>query len=186
MSDIHALRQLLQESVEVDVRPFFTVDFGRVPDESGLSLLLDKEEAEAGLTALRSVLPPGTLAFIGSTKWLDHTGDDREGMAELVLSPGEDQWDILRTARTNATNYEMDTDDVIRELKAIDNAVGIDIFHAETDMVSFRLKSDPNNWDAFCEDLYRLCPDIVDQGVGSVDDLQIFVRATREVQLWWD
>ncbi|MFD1436224.1 DUF4253 domain-containing protein [Kroppenstedtia eburnea] len=37
-----------------------------------------------------------------------------------------------------------------------------------------------------CERLYELCPDIVNQGVGSMEALIEFVEITGRVWLWWD
>ena len=34
--------------------------------------------------------------------------------------------------------------------------------------------------------LYGFCPDIVEQGVGSVDKLQDSLRQTHTVYLWWE
>jgi hypothetical protein len=40
--------------------------------------------------------------------------------------------------------------------------------------------------ETFCKDLYKFCPDIVDQGVGSVAALEIVIEIAQEVFLWWD
>ncbi len=58
--------------------------------------------------------------------------------------------------------------------------------HAETDTVEFNLDRDPPDLAAFAADLYRFCPDIVDQGVGSVEELAVSIKITGAVELWWD
>ena len=57
---------------------------------------------------------------------------------------------------------------------------------ANTDTVIAQLKSVPADLDAFAADVYDFCPDIVDQGVGSVDALKTELRKTRLLYLWWD
>lgn len=63
---------------------------------------------------------------------------------------------------------------------------GIDLFHAETDTVEFALKQLPADLRAFADDVYEFRPDIVEQGVGSVDVLVKEIKDRRQVLLWWD
>jgi hypothetical protein len=63
---------------------------------------------------------------------------------------------------------------------------GIDIFRAETDTIEFRFRAMPDDLSAFCRDPYDFCPDIVDQGAGSVEEIEMEVTRTRAVFLWWD
>ena len=80
----------------------------------------------------------------------------------------------------------METEDLVRKLQEYDAKYGIDIFHAETDTIEFRFRSLPEDLAAFCADLYEFCPDIVDQGVGTVEKLEEEVARTGTVFLWWD
>ena len=47
---------------------------------------------------------------------------------------------------------------------------------AETDTIEFTFLKLPAGLRAFCEDLYEFCPDIVDQGVGTVEALESEIR----------
>jgi hypothetical protein len=78
------------------------------------------------------------------------------------------------------------TDHLVEKLTAYDKQFGIDIFHAETDTIEFRFARLPENLPMFCKDLYQFCPDIVDQGVGSLERLEEEIHFTCEVFLWWD
>nr|WP_253260919.1 DUF4253 domain-containing protein [Rhodanobacter glycinis] len=80
----------------------------------------------------------------------------------------------------------MGTEDLIRKLKQWDVAYGIDIVMADTDTIQLRLKTVPPDIHAFAKELYAFCPDIVDQGVGSVEKLERSIRESRTVFLWWD
>ncbi len=44
------------------------------------------------------------------------------------MAPGNDQFDILRVAASDAVNYDMLTEDLIRELRAWHRDFGIDIW----------------------------------------------------------
>jgi hypothetical protein len=80
----------------------------------------------------------------------------------------------------------MDTEDLIKKLQAWDREIGIDIFHAETDTIERVLARLPADLAAFANDLNEFCPDVVGQGVGSIEELEKAIRADRHVYLWWD
>ena len=103
-----------------------------------------------------------------------------------MVGKGGSQFDILRLARADACNYDLDTEDIIGKLRAWHESCGIDIFHAETDTIELSLLKPPADVQAFAEDVYEFCPDIVDQGVRSVDALVKAIRDFGQVYLCWD
>lgn len=80
----------------------------------------------------------------------------------------------------------MGTEDLVRRLRRYDGEFGIEIARAETDTVVFDLVRAPRDLAAFAWDQYEFCPDVVDQGVGSVEALEEAVDVTGRVYLWWD
>jgi hypothetical protein len=166
------------------LRAFSTFDFGRSRDTAARSVVVPKANAEGVLLRLRSELPKGIIAFIGTTNGL---GDERhkEG-AEIVVAKGQTQFDVLRVARSDAVNYDMGTEDLVRKLQSYDDAFGIDIIHAETDTIEFDLVGNPTSFSDFAADLYEFCPDIVDQGVGTVEELEEQIVVAGRIYLWWD
>jgi hypothetical protein len=140
-------------------------------------------EAPAIVDALRREIGPELLAFVGCTRSLAEPPD---AGSEVVVASGKDQFEILRLAQSDAVNYHLDTEALVRKLQEYDAQYGIDIFHAETDTIEFRLKARPKDLTAFCKDLYQFCPDIVEQGVGTIAELEKELARTRTVFLWWD
>ncbi|MFT9846003.1 DUF4253 domain-containing protein [Aneurinibacillus sp. REN35] len=177
--------QELQELTGQTVRPYFTVNFGRTKKDGAYSVLVEQEDAFAVIQTMRSKAAHNVLSFIGTTSFLSEDAP-AAGMVEVVLGTGDSQFDILRLMETDAVNYDMLTEEVIEKLIEYDRAFGIDIFQAETDTVQFLLAGEPEDWDAFCEDLYEFCPDIVDQGCGSVEALKEELQITERAFLWWD
>lgn len=193
----------LAELTGRSVRNYSTVDFGRDMNLDCISVVIERagmfdprdlmdqleglsrarEEAETLVFEIRKHLPPGTVCFVGTTRF---PGNGPVDGAEIVVAPGDSQFDILRHARTDAINYDMGTNDLINRLKKYDQQLGIDIYHAETDTVEFILHSLPEDVNAFAEELYDFCPDMVDQGHGSVEELEDDLRDSKRVCLWWD
>lgn len=165
------------------IRRYSTVDFGRDKVHECLSVVTPNEQARSLVYNLRSELPAGFVAFIGTTRWL---GDEQHKGVEIVVGPGRSQFDILRLAKSDACNYGMGTEDIIMRLQKWHEAIGIDIFHAETDTIELTLTGIPGNWKAFAEEVYEFCPDIVDQGLGSLDALEDGMRNYQQILLWWD
>lgn len=176
-------RELLEAVHQRTVRPYSNYDFGRSRDETACSVTVSERAARELLPRIRSRLEPGMLAYIGTTQWL---GDEQPDGVEVAIGQGNSQFDILRQARSDAANYDMTTEDLITKLQDYDTQYGIDIFHAETDTIEFRLLRVPEDMDAFARDLYEFCPDIVDQGVGSLEALKASILQNQQVYLWWD
>jgi Domain of unknown function (DUF4253) len=166
------------------VRSFFTVDFGREENSNCISALVPEQQSGEFLSQIRELLEPGFVAFIGTTFSL--APDRPPGLVELVVGLGKSQFDILRLAATDAVNYDMLTEDIIEKLTDIDRRFGIDIVQAGTDTLAFKLLSSPEDISAFAQEIYDFCPDIVDQGVETVEALSEGIAITGYVPLWWD
>lgn len=177
----------LAELAQQPLRPYSTRDFGREQFSEARSVVIQNDESMTRsieiVESLRSELGPGLVVFIGCNYSLKQPPEPGN---EIVVGLGKDQFDILRIAATDAANYDMSTEDLIKKLLEYDKKYGIEILQAGTDTVLFRLKSLPTNVRAFSEDVYKFCPDIVDQGVETIDALQKIVAEEKMVALWWD
>lgn len=167
----------------VPIRHYSTYDFGRERDEQTISVVIPEAEARAQLLDVRTLLPEGYVAFIGTTRWF---GDEQHDGVELVVAPAVSKLDILYIARTDAANYDMNTEDLIVKFRELDSRYGIDIIHAETDTIEITLNRMPNDVATFAEEMYAFCPDMVDQGVGSVENLTHAIEASGYLYFWWD
>ena len=105
---------------------------------------------------------------------------------EVTILKTDDKYDLLRFEGTNGLNYGILVEDVIDKLKEWDNkyqleftGVGFDFFQANYSRL-------PENTRSHAKELYDFCPDIVDQGTGSVKELEKEIIASKELFLWWD
>lgn len=110
-------------------------------------------------------------------------GDEPQKVCVLRAT---DQYDILRYECTNGANFNLTTDDIIAKLKAWDATLGLVITSAAHDLVEVRITNAPANWKSFAKEVYAFCPDVVDQGIGSVDALEDDLRTRKVLFLWWD
>lgn len=175
--------ELLRQITGADVRLYSTREFGREKYDGAISVLIDEQKAESMLAKIRNELPAGLVAFIGTTR---SQATPLAKNVELVVGHGQGALDILEIAKTDAANYDMGTEDIKAKLAQWHKAYGIDIWQAETDTIQLRFKKMPSNLKAFAKEVYKFCPDIVDQGVGSTSALIQFIKEQKGLYLWWD
>lgn len=181
-----AVVALLTDVAGAPARAFATFDFGRARDPAAASAIVRADaDVAAMLRRLRRELPAGWIAFLGTDQFLGDAPPPA-GSIELVVARGVAPFDILRIARTDATNYDLQTEALVHALTAWDQAWGIDIEHATTDTIELSLRRMPPDLDAFAQEVYALCPDVVDQGTGTVAALAAEIGTRRRVFLWWD
>lgn len=178
------LKKILAAASGKPVRDYSTCDFGREQVPTALSVVVPMKVARSLVAKLRKELPASAVAFMGTTNWLG--AEKHPDQVEVVVAEGRTQFDILRIAKTDAVNFDLDTEQLISRLQKWDREFGIDLWHAETDTIELDLKGQPPDIDAFAEDVYAFCPDSVDQGMGSLDALAESIEVTRSVYLWWD
>ena len=172
------------------LRQYSTRDFGREQHPEAVSVVIAggapmvKDPARGALQAVRAKLPKGCVAWLGTTRWLG--AEKHAGKVELAIAQGEDQFDILRHAASDAANFGLGTEDLVTKLRAWDRACRLELVHAETDTIELDLKGRLADAAAFAADVYAFCPDIVDQGIGSVEALEEAIVETGRVYLWWD
>jgi len=90
-----------------------------------------------------------------------------------------DKYEELRTQGTNGANFDIETEDVIARLKDWDERYGIDLSEVESDRVTVRFDSLPDDLDSLAGEIYEFCPDTIDQGFGCYDEM---IDAAEEME----
>jgi len=137
-------------------RPYFTYDFGRKRDLSGVSIVLPEQEARIFLSFLRSILPGGLKAFLGTSVW---RGREKHTGTELVVAPAASPADIVLLARTAGFAAHGGPEALAHSLRTHEGIWDIDVFRAETGSVEFLLLLEPADMDGMVSELADLCPD---------------------------
>lgn len=174
----------LQLLTGVEPRPYCTFDYGQGQDRRGRSVVLPKAQVPTLLMTLRGQLGPGLTAYAG-TDFFQIPDPPPEGSMELVVAPVQDQFDILRLARTSGANYGYDTEEVIAELRKLDQKYGIEILMAQPDVVGFRMTTKPDRVSIFVREVQGFCPDFMAED-GEIVFLREALAQDAAVVLWWD
>lgn len=171
---------IVKRNIKSETHLFFKTDlYNDKPDEiAGISVEVKQAEAEQLVLKLNVELETiNHLAFICDS--------DRE---KIAIIPGTDQFDILKIQQTNGDNYDISNEKVISKLKEWNRSYPFNIIGADYDWVEANFEVFPEGEDlkAFAKKIYKFCPDIVEQGSGSINGLIEEMKETRKLYLWWD
>jgi len=104
----------------------------------------------------------------------------------LGLLPTKDKYQVMLVMGTNAANYGKGPVSVIEELKEIEKEQKFSLTHISFDTLEGEWKTPIKNPGRFAKRLYEFCPDIVDQGVGTVAALSKALKKDNRLYFWWD
>jgi hypothetical protein len=136
---------------------------------------------EKAIAIVRSLKPKfrenGYLIFV-------FEGDnDIKGVAVIK---GTDDLDILRYRRTDGINYDLENADIVAKISEWKSKYGLTVIGCSRDWVQVEFDTLPTNLDAFADEVYKFCPDSVDQGVETLENLKLAIKEMNGVFLWWD
>ena len=128
-----------------------------------------------------SLLKKGCFVFVND----QHFGINGKPDALLAL-PTTNQFAVMAYAGVDGANYDIDNYLVIKWMKRLDAQQPYRITACGGDFISGRFKGKIADPAAMAKAMYDFCPDIVDQGVGSVEALAKELAKTGELYFWWD
>jgi hypothetical protein len=82
-----------------------------------------------------------------------------------------DPFAVIREAHTSAGNYDLNTDSIIARLRAWQSVCSLRVIEARHDQITIAFETLPTDLDTFVKELCDFCPDLVDQGAGSLPDV---------------
>ncbi len=103
----------------------------------------------------------------------------------VTVLPTTDKYEVLQAVGTDGVNFEVDNAAVIAWLRTMEEQNPFTLTGAGPDFVEGYFVSPPQNAPALAKRMYEFCPDIVDQGTGTVEALANEV-AKGKLYLWWD
>lgn len=150
-----------------------------IEKKDGVSFKAEPDEAEGLVFRFKDDLrKKGYLIFVSEAGF--------ESPSTVTIIKSNDQFDILKLQKTDGINFGIENKDVISKLEDWDKRYGIEIIGADYDWTEVILKKLPDNVPEFSQEVYKFCPDVVDQGVGEINALEKMIAETRRVYLWWD
>ncbi|TFF36767.1 DUF4253 domain-containing protein [Mucilaginibacter psychrotolerans] len=106
---------------------------------------------------------------------------DRVGVLKTT-----DKYSVLQQIGTDGINYNITNDSLITIIKRFDKQYSLELIGASGDWCEFLIHKEPKNWLTFAKEIYKVCPDVVDQGTETVEALAGEMKKTKRLYFWWD
>lgn len=149
-------------------------------NHKGFSLKSDQERARGMVLKLNDQFKEKGYFIYISEQNFGYESD------EVSVLKATNQFEILMVEETDGINYGLENKDVIAKLREWNIKYPFQIIGAGFDWVEAIFVKKPSDMKAFSKELYEFCPDIVDQGVGSVKNLETEMNKSDVLYLWWD
>ncbi|HET7296978.1 MAG TPA: DUF4253 domain-containing protein [Gemmatimonadales bacterium] len=104
----------------------------------------------------------------------------------VALFPRRDPYEIVRLMGTNGANYGIGPDSIVGWLTALERDQPFVLTGIAFDWVEGRFTTAVRDPAALARRFHAFCPDIVEQGTGTVDALAHELEQSQRLYCWWD
>jgi hypothetical protein len=105
---------------------------------------------------------------------------------ELALVPVWDQFRVVKVVGTSGGDSATSNASVVDWLRALQPDAPFILTAAGSDHVAGRFVGRLADPEAMARRIHAFCPDVVNQGTGSITDLAAELRRTNTFSCWWD
>lgn len=115
--------------------------------------------------------------------YLFHPGDET-----LLAAIPADHWRVaVALMQTNGANWDLNPSDVVSWLEKLEKKQPFELSNITRDRLEGAFQTPIAEPERLAQSMYQFCPDIVDQGCGSLEVLvQELKKAPATLFLWWD
>ncbi|NET89114.1 MAG: DUF4253 domain-containing protein [Kamptonema sp. SIO1D9] len=109
-----------------------------------------------------------------------------EGPEKLGILPTTDKYDAIALHQTNGCNYGIGPGYVVEWLKNLEAEQPFIITCIRDDLLAGRFLTPIQDPEGLAASMYDFCPDLVDQGCGSLEQLAENLVESDRLYFWWD
>jgi hypothetical protein len=108
------------------------------------------------------------------------------GAATLLLFPTKDKYAVLTACGTDGGTCNLSTQKIIAWMRKLDKKCPFVLTGCGRDFLAGRFLNPVKNANKLAKSIHEFCPDIVDQGCGTVTRLADELERTQRFTFWWD
>jgi Domain of unknown function (DUF4253) len=149
----------------------------------GISFTTFHEGVEDLILNLQPKLRPfGLLVFIVEKNF------GRKNACKIGIIKGNHSFEIIDILQTNGENYDISNEDILAKLRTWDKQYTITLIGGNHDWLEIQFSILPSDRElvSLVKDIYEFCPDMVDEGSESFEELVKEIMETKSLYLWWD
>ena len=105
---------------------------------------------------------------------------------DIVIINGSDPFKLINRIGTNGVNYDIYNPDIVKKLKEWNAQVHFKFVVIDVSRIHAYMGKLPNDIKKFSSDVYEFCPDVIDQGYSSMDEMILDYKENKYFWLWWD
>lgn len=105
---------------------------------------------------------------------------------DIIIIDESNPFTIIEQIGTNGINYDIYNPDIIRKLKEWNDQVNFKFVVIDVSRIHAYMEKLPKEIRTFSNEIYEFCPDVIDQGYGSMEEMISDYQANKYFWLWWD
>ena len=175
--------RVLEELSGTRSRPLMGVsDRGESITTPGVAVELSDDDARAVLEGAHSRFLRKGFYLFRAAQNLGASGEKDV----IALLPTPDPYEVFRLMQTNGDHYGKRPRELAMWFRELDREYDFELTGIGFDFVEGRFTGRIRDPQLLARRLYDFCPDIVNQGTGSVDALARELEGTKRLYCWWD
>ncbi len=150
---------------------------------------IEKPDAICSLTTeenARKIVAEHREKLIREGKYIFICEIAHNGYKVGLIGTASDPYQIMEYAETNGANYDIETKDIIEKYKKWDKEFGIKPISIGFDFCECEIVNKNIDYKKLANEVYKFCPDVVEQGTETVELLEEEMKRTGTIYLWWD
>lgn len=117
---------------------------------------------------------------------VEFTGNSKARQHSMGIVKGTDQLQLLKQIGTDGINYTITNDSLLTIIKDLHTKYQLELIGASGDHCEFIIHRPPADWNQLAQEVYRICPDAVEQGTGTLEALAADIKQHQRLYFWWD
>lgn len=105
---------------------------------------------------------------------------------DIVIINYSDPFKIIRLIGTDGINYDLYNNDIVKKLKEWDKQVNFKVAVIDAARIHAYMQKLPEDISKFTDEVYKFCPDVIDQGYESMNEMVKDYNNNKYFWLWWD
>ena len=108
------------------------------------------------------------------------------GLATVLLFPTSDKYAVINACGTDGGTCDLSTRQIVAWLRKLDKKLPFVLMGCGHDFLTGRFLNPVRNALQLASSIEQFCPDVVQQGCGTVNRLAYELARTQRFVLWWD
>jgi len=113
-------------------------------------------------------------------------GMDNEKDKIAIISNIKDQFELLKYMQIQGNDFTISNEKIIEWFRKWNKEFKFQIIGIGIDFIQVDIQTDPKDYINLAKQIYSMCPDVVDQGTETIQELAKEMKSNKTMFFWWD